>query len=54
MDLLIVGLLGMAERVSSMDGRLEAHPLALGGFVVRAVLPVHHRQTSTSDRGMQR
>ncbi len=38
------GLRGMAERVTSMDGRLEAHPLALGGFVVRAVLPVHHRQ----------
>ena len=38
------GLRGMAERVTSMDGRLEAHPLALGGFVVRAVLPVHQRQ----------
>ncbi|MFT4215956.1 MAG: sensor histidine kinase [Micropruina sp.] len=38
------GLRGMAERVTSMDGRLEAHPLALGGFVVRAVLPVHNRQ----------
>ena len=35
---------GMAERVTSMDGRLEAHPLALGGFVVRAVLPVQPRQ----------
>lgn len=38
------GLRGMAERVTSMDGRLEAHPLALGGFVVRAILPIHHRQ----------
>lgn len=38
------GLRGMAERVTSMDGRLEAHPLALGGFVVRAVLPVQNRQ----------
>jgi len=38
------GLTGMAERVTSMDGRLEAHPLPLGGFVVRAVLPVHNRQ----------
>lgn len=38
------GLRGMAERVTSMDGRLEAHPLALGGFVVRAVLPVQPRQ----------
>ncbi|MCB0892321.1 MAG: sensor histidine kinase [Propionibacteriaceae bacterium] len=38
------GLRGMAERVTSMDGRLEAHPLALGGFVVRAMLPVHNPQ----------
>ena len=38
------GLRGMAERVTSMDGRLEAHPLALGGFVVRAMLPVHKPQ----------
>ena len=38
------GLRGMAERVTSMDGRLEAHPLALGGFVVRAVLPITQRQ----------
>ncbi len=48
------GLRGMAERVTSMDGRLEAHPLALGGFVVRAVLPVHHRATTTIDRGVHR
>lgn len=37
------GLRGMAERVSSMGGRLEAHPLPRGGFVVRAVLPLHNR-----------
>ena len=48
------GLRGMAERVTSMDGRLEAHPLARGGFVVRAVLPVHHRATTTIDRGVHR
>lgn len=37
------GLRGMAERVTSMGGRLEAHPLPRGGFVVRAVLPLHNR-----------
>ncbi len=36
------GLRGMSERVTSMGGRLEAHSLPLGGFRVRAALPLHN------------
>jgi signal transduction histidine kinase len=34
-----LGLVGMAERVSALGGRLEAGPQAGGGFRVRAELP---------------
>ena len=33
------GLAGMRERVAVLGGRLEAGPLAGGGFVVTAELP---------------
>jgi signal transduction histidine kinase len=34
------GLVGMAERVAAIDGRLEAGPRPAGGFRVRALLPL--------------
>jgi signal transduction histidine kinase len=34
------GILGLKERVSVAGGRMEAAPVADGGFMVRAVLPV--------------
>lgn len=36
-----VGLVGMRERAESLGGRLEAGPLADGGFEVRAVVPYY-------------
>ncbi|MBK8460627.1 MAG: sensor histidine kinase [Micropruina sp.] len=38
------GLRGMAERVTSMGGRLEARPLPKGGFAVLAILPINRPQ----------
>ena len=35
------GLAGMAERVATFRGELEAGPRAEGGFAVRARLPLH-------------
>jgi signal transduction histidine kinase len=34
------GLAGMAERAAALGGRVEAGPLAGGGFRVHAVLPL--------------
>jgi signal transduction histidine kinase len=33
------GLVGLAERVRTLDGRLTAEPRLDGGFLVEAVLP---------------
>lgn len=35
------GLVGMAERMASLGGTLEAGPKAEGGWLVRATVPVH-------------
>jgi signal transduction histidine kinase len=43
------GLRGLRERVAIAGGTFDAHPIG-GGFVVRAVLPLH-QQLSSADRG---
>jgi len=35
-----VGLLGMRERVTALGGSLQAGPRPVGGFTVRAELPL--------------
>lgn len=36
-----VGLIGMRERVAALGGRFQAGPRPVGGFTVRAELPLH-------------
>ena len=45
-----LGLLGMRERVASLDGSLEIGPRATGGFRVRVRLPLARRSTTAEDR----
>ena len=45
-----LGLLGMRERVASLDGSLEIGPRATGGFRVRVRLPLARRSTTADDR----
>jgi signal transduction histidine kinase len=43
-----LGLLGMRERVASLDGSLEIGPRATGGFRVRVRLPLARRTSPTA------
>ena len=45
-----LGLLGMRERVASLDGSLEIGPRATGGFRVRVRLPLARAVAQAPDR----
>jgi signal transduction histidine kinase len=49
-----LGLLGMRERVASLDGALEIGPRATGGFRVRVRLPLARPAVETADRAPER
>ena len=37
-----VGIVGMSERVEALGGTIEVGPRRVGGWRVRAVMPMHH------------
>jgi signal transduction histidine kinase len=44
------GIAGMRERASVLGGRLDAAPLASGGFQVRALIPLDQQHPTTTQR----
>ncbi|XVQ12266.1 sensor histidine kinase [Spirillospora sp. CA-255316] len=47
------GLVGMRERATMLGGRFSAGPVAEGGFVVEAELPLTREETPTREPGSQ-